>query len=98
MHVNVSAGRELSQDEILALMMTCRKDKNKKAGMRDAAIIALMHAAGLRRPEVVNLPLRAFDKKSGQLTVIGKYRRTRTIYLARGVARATAAWLKIRGT
>ena len=94
----ISAGRELSRGEILAFMTMCQKDRNKNAGTRDAAIIALMYAAGLRRREVVNLVLPAFDKETGVLLVIGKHQKERIVYLVNGAAAAMADWLKIRGT
>jgi integrase len=96
--VTVSAGRELSHEEILAFITTCQKDKNKKAGIRDAAMITLMYAAGLRRREVVKLALKAFNEKTRQLTVIGKYQKKRVVSLGKGVADALANWIRIRGT
>jgi site-specific recombinase XerD len=44
---NVPAGRELSAGEISALLQACAKD-HSPADARDAAIIALRYACGLR--------------------------------------------------
>ena len=90
-------GRELSQGEILALLTTCQNDPNTNAGTRDAAIIALMYAAGLRRDEVVNLHLENYEPKTGKLTITGKRNKQRTAYIMNGAAEALKDWLTIRG-
>lgn len=94
----IPAGRELSQDEILALMTTCQEDPNTNAGTRDAAIIALMYAAGLRRDEVVKLSLENYDPETGKLILTGKRDKQRTAYITNGAAHALHDWLTIRGT
>ena len=95
--VTLPAGRELSQGEILALMMTCQVDTNTNAGTRDAAIIALMYAAGLRRDEVVKLSVENYDLETGKLVLTGKPKKQRTAYIANGAADALQDWLTIRG-
>jgi len=91
------AGRELSTGEILALISTCRKDKNTHAGTRDSAIIGTMYAAGLRREEVVNLSLSSYDQDTGQLTLTGKRNKQRTAYITNGAKSALHDWITIRG-
>ena len=91
------AGRELSTGEILALIITCQKDKNQNAGTRDAAIIGLMYAAGLRRDEVVRLSVENFDPDTGKLFLTGKRNKQRTAYIINGAADALNDWLTIRG-
>jgi site-specific recombinase XerD len=92
------AGRELTTGEILALMTTCQKDKNQNAGTRDAAIIALLYAAGLRRDEVVKLDVDNYDPETGKLLVIGQRNQQRAAYIMNGAANALHDWLTIRGT
>ncbi|HSL41898.1 MAG TPA: tyrosine-type recombinase/integrase [Anaerolineales bacterium] len=92
------AGRELSQGEMLALMTTCQDDPNTNAGTRDAAIIALMYAAGLRRDEVVKLSFEDYDPKTGKLVLTGNRNKQRTAYITNGAADALQDWLTIRGT
>jgi integrase/recombinase XerD len=92
------AGRELSTGEILALMTTCQQDKNMNAGTRDAAIIGLLYAAGLRRDEVVKLTVENYDPGTGKLVVTGKRNKHRTAYITNGAADAIHDWLTIRGT
>src|SRR5512142_1140597 len=103
------AGRELSRDEILALINACQADELKDdqgkktgvtspAGTRDAAIIALMYAAGLRRDEVVKLNVDHYDPESGSLILTGRRDKERTAYITNGAADALHDWLAIRGT
>lgn len=92
----VPAGRELSAGELQALMQACEDDATP-AGARDAAIIAMMYAAGLRRAEVVALDLADYNQETGALKVRGKRRKERLAYLVNGAARAMTDWLAIRG-
>lgn len=94
---SLPAGRELTQGEMLALMTTCQDDPNTNAGTRDAAIIALMYAAGLRRDEVIKLTIENYDPKSGKLVVTGNGNKQRTAYITNGAANALHDWLTIRG-
>ena len=68
------------------------------AGARDAAIIALMYACGLRREEVVNLDAESYDQITGKLVVFGKRSKERTAYLTNGAAAAMADWMAVRGS
>ncbi len=90
------AGRELSQDEILALMNACQADATA-AGTRDAAIIGLLYATGLRRDEVVRLGTSDFDPETGMLMIRGKRNKQRTAYITNGAADALKDWIAIRG-
>ncbi|HUE98879.1 MAG TPA: tyrosine-type recombinase/integrase [Anaerolineales bacterium] len=90
------AGRELSQGEILALMNTCQDDPSN-AGTRDAAIIGLMYAAGLRRDEVVRLDVPDLDPETGMLVIHGKRNKERTPFITNGALEALNDWLAIRG-
>ena len=92
------AGRELSIGEILTLMTACQADSNRNAGTRDAAIIGVMYAAGLRRDEVVKLSLDSYDPEMGKLILTGKKSKERTAYIMNGAKDALADWLAIRGS
>jgi integrase/recombinase XerD len=94
---NLSAGRELSAGEILALMTTCQKNKNDIEGIRDSAIIGIMYAAGLRRDEVVSLTVDSYNAEIGKLIFTGKCNKQRTAYITNGAAEALNEWLPIRG-
>ena len=91
------AGRGLQSGELSALLNVCAADPSP-AGARDAAIIALMYAAGPRREEVINLDLDSYDQETGQLIIFGKSSKERTAYLTNGAAAAMYDWLAIRGS
>jgi len=91
------AGRALASGEIYALMQVCINDQTP-AGFRDAAIIAVLAVAGLRRDELVNLNLADFDPESGALKILhGKGNKQRKVFLDNGAAEALADWLTLRG-
>ena len=90
------ADRELSRGEITGLMQACSQDPGP-AGIRDAAIIALLYSAGLRRAEVVALDVEDYDPNTGQLVVKGKRNKERFAYPTGGASDAMADWMIIRG-
>lgn len=94
----IPVGRELSTGEILALMTTCQKDTNQNAGTRDAAIIGMMYAVGLRRDEVVKLDVDSYDPEKGKLILTGRRNKQRTAYITNGAKEALSDWLTIRGS
>ena len=90
------SGRALSQGEIERLLKACRYRRGP-GGTRDAALIGLLYATGLRRSEVVGLDLEHYDPESGRLVVIGKGDKQRTVFVAAGAADLLGAWLEVRG-
>jgi site-specific recombinase XerD len=89
-------GRALEPQELERLYQACAADPTP-AGARDGAAIALMHAAGLRKTEVVLLDVEAVDLRTGAVTVHGKGRKQRITYLGVG-APWVEAWLAVRGS
>ena len=90
-------GRELSTGEVLALMNTCQRNKNDIEGTRDAAIIGIMYAVGLRRKEVVGLTVDSYNPEIGKLIFTSKCDKQQTAYITNGAAEALNTWLPIRG-
>ena len=78
-------------------LTVCSQDPGP-SGIRDAAIIALLYSAGLRRAEVVALDIDDYDPDTGQLVVKGKRNKERFAYPTGGAAEALADWMMIRGT
>lgn len=93
------AGRELTPGEIRALLEACAADPSA-AGVRDAAILALLYGAGLRRAEAVRLDVAHLEPEganAGRVTVHGKGNKAGFAY-ARGASLAVLrAWLGRRG-
>ncbi|HFQ93278.1 MAG TPA: integrase [Anaerolineae bacterium] len=87
-------GRSLSQGEIAALLDTCQPTP---AGVRDAAIIAILYACGLRRGELVNLDLADFDPNESRLKVRGKRNKERFVPIVNGARASLEDWLAVRG-
>lgn len=91
-------GRALSREELRALLRVCAADAGP-AGRRDAALLALGYAGGLRRAEIVALDLVDYDAPTGRVTIRhGKGNKARTVYVAGGWGRLIEAWLQVRGS
>ena len=65
--------------------------------LRDAALIGVLYAAGLRRAEVVALEHSDYDPESGALIVRGKGNKESIAYIDDGAAEAMGEWLRLRG-
>ncbi|HEY0780578.1 MAG TPA: tyrosine-type recombinase/integrase [Gemmatirosa sp.] len=93
------AGRELTPGEIRALLETCAADPSV-AGLRDAAVLALLYGAGLRRAEAVRLDahhLEVDGANAGRVTVSGKGNKTGLAYARGGALQVLRGWLAARG-
>jgi integrase len=89
-------GRALTREEVRALLRVCVRTGGA-GGARDAALIALMFAGGLRRAEIVALDRADYDAEAGELVVSGKGGKERLLYVNHGAAKALADWLAHRG-
>jgi site-specific recombinase XerD len=90
-------GRALDSGEVKALFDGCADDAHGAIGTRDAAILAVLYGAGLRRAEVVGLDLRDYDRKRGTLKVRGKGNKERVTHVGAGGRAAIEDWLELRG-
>ncbi len=89
-------GRALTPCEIRALFAVCAD--GSPAGVRDAALLAVLYGGGLRRAECVSLDMSDYHPATGALTVRhGKGEKARIVYLTGGGGEALAAWLALRG-
>jgi len=90
----VPVGRALSVGEIGALLDTCA---GTPIGIRNAAIISIMYACGLRRDEIVSLDMEHYNMETGELKVRGKGNKERLLYINNGAGDALNDWLFVRG-
>ena len=95
-HERLPAGRAVTPGELAALMDACAAD-GSAAGVRDAAIIALLYAGGFRRSELTSLDVDDHDPEAGEIVVTGKMNRQRMIFVDNGCADALADWEALLG-
>lgn len=90
------AGRKLTDGEILALARVCADDPSP-AGARDDSILGLAYTQGPRISELVGLQLSDYDPESGDIVILGKGNKTRTVRASNSVKRSLDEWLELRG-
>jgi site-specific recombinase XerD len=88
------AGRHIAEGELSAMCRACAD--GTVGGARDAALLALLAAGGLRRAEVVGADLVNLAP-DGALKVRGKGSKERMCYLQKSAQAAVNAWLAVRG-
>ncbi|MCX7092036.1 MAG: site-specific integrase [Methylobacter sp.] len=92
---SLPAGRQLHATEITRLFNACERDPAQ--GVRDAAILALLTYAGLRRSELSRLAVTDYARRNGLLSVReGKGQRQRELVLPKVARSYLQHWLKIR--
>lgn len=84
------AGRMLSPAEVTKLLEAC-------SSARDRALVALAVHSGLRRDELSRLDLADVDLHTGELSVVGKGRKRRNVFLGGRAREALGTWLDERG-
>ena len=90
------AGRDISPDEIEALMKVCEDDKSI-AGARESAIIAILTMCGLHRNELAIMMLEDYDRENDKLIVHGKGAKDRVEFITGNAKLVLEDWLAIRG-
>lgn len=69
-------------------------DREKPLGLRDAAMLELLYAAGLRVSELVDLPLAAVHLEAGFVRVLGKGSKERIVPIGRKALAALQEYLQ----
>lgn len=86
----------LGRDAVLSLLDA--PDLGTSRGVRDAAMLQTLYAAGLRVSELVGLSLGDLDLRAGYVTVLGKGSKRRIVPLGRPACEALQRYLKeVRG-
>ena len=89
-------GRSLKEGELRDLFKVCEGD-HSPAGVRDAAILAVLYGLGLRRSELVALDLADYKAEEGKVLIRGKGQRPRFGYIVEGIREPLEKWLRLRG-
>jgi len=89
-------GRALELNELNQLLDFCMTQEGVIA-MRDAAVIALVYGAGLRRHEAAGLMLSDLDIENGLINVLGKGNKERVNALHPRILDIIGVWLDERG-
>lgn len=82
----------LSETQIEALLVA--PDQTRPLGLRDAAMLELMYACGLRVSELVNLEMRQLDLNADLVMVFGKGRKERLVPMGEMAAERMATYLQ----
>jgi integrase len=90
------AGRYVTNDELTAILQACYADSTP-AGVRDAAICAMLYFTGLRRTEVINLDLASYDPATGRTKITGKRQKKHIDYVSNEGIEVMRLWLRLRG-
>ena len=85
-------GRSLAPAEIVALLQVCAADTSP-AGVRDAALIAVLQSTGGRRAEIASARREDYEPGSRTLRIIGKRNKERDLDLHEQAAVYLGRWL-----
>ena len=99
-HQDEPAGREILLAEMRTILFRCTLDITDPvrgaAAFRDAALLSLLWSTGIRRQELARLSVSSVDITSGEIHIIGKGNKPRTVYVAGGALEALTAWTSHR--
>jgi integrase/recombinase XerC len=79
--------------EMLAAAIAVAGESGEPAALRDAAILELLYATGIRVSELVGLDIDDLDRDRGTVRVFGKGRKERSVPVGSPALRALDAWL-----
>ncbi|WP_233508201.1 tyrosine-type recombinase/integrase [Spongiactinospora gelatinilytica] len=95
-HTRLPAGSHVPPEVVAAVLAACEAD-NGPAGLRDAALVAVLYSTGCRRAEIAGLNLADYDPAARSLRVRGKRDRERLAYLTGAAVARLERWLAVRG-
>jgi integrase/recombinase XerD len=91
-----AAPSRMALREVNLLLEACDADPNVE-GARDAAVVALMLHAGLRRREIIDLQRGDYDDEDGRIKVTSRRGLARSVILEGRTRAAVERWLRLRG-
>jgi integrase/recombinase XerC len=86
----------LKVDEVMRLLRTSLAGRTDVARLRDAAIMELFYASGMRRAELAGTRLSNVDLAERTIRVTGKGNKERTLLINHAAAEAIEAYLRVR--
>ena len=86
----------LKVDEVMRLLRTSLAGRTDAARLRDAAIMELFYASGMRRAELAGVRLVDVDLAERTIRVTGKGNKERTVVINRTAAAAIKSYLRVR--
>ncbi|MCK2216311.1 tyrosine-type recombinase/integrase [Actinomadura sp. ATCC 31491] len=89
------SGHHVPPEVVGAALSACADDT--PAGVRDAALIAVLYSTGCRRAELGGLTLADYDPGARSLRVRGKRDKERLVYLTADAIGLVERWLAVRG-
>lgn len=84
----------LPLDDIAAILATC--ERKTFIGERDRSMILFLLDTGVRWNELATLHMEHLDLDAGSASVLGKWRKWRTVYLGATTRRSLYAYLRLR--
>ncbi len=91
-----SLPKYLTEEEVDRLLNEAKQDTSAK-GLRMIAMLEILYACGLRVSELITLPLVAFMRQNGMLTVTGKGDKERMVPLTQTAIEAVEVYRSVRG-
>lgn len=88
------AGRDINREELAKMLRVCAETEGP-AGIRDAAIMAVLFSTGLRRSEIAGALLDCYNPGERSLTVIGKRNNERIVYITPSALPSVDRWLNL---
>ena len=86
----------LKVDEVMRLLRTSIAGRTDAARLRDAAIMELFYASGMRRAELASVRLADVDLTERTIRVTGKGNKERTVVINHAAAAAIESYLRVR--
>ncbi|MEU0517540.1 tyrosine-type recombinase/integrase [Streptosporangium sp. NPDC006007] len=95
-HTRLPTGQHIPPEVVGAALAACDGD-GSPAGIRDAALLAVLYSTGCRRAEIAGMTLADYDPGSRSLRVRGKRDKERMVYLTAEAVGRMERWLAVRG-